>query len=45
MHGRRVPVLWFVDFGFHELGHMIMYTFPINQVLTAAMGSTMHSRA
>jgi len=20
----RVPVLWFVDFGFHELGHMIM---------------------
>ena len=34
-------MLWFVDFGFHELGHMIMYMIPINQVLTAAMGSTM----
>jgi hypothetical protein len=39
VHGRRVPLLWFVDLGFHELGHMIMYVLPINQVLTAAMGS------
>ena len=39
VHGRRVPLLWFVDLGFHELGHMIMYILPINQVLTAAMGS------
>jgi hypothetical protein len=31
--------LWGVDLGFHELGHLIMYIFPINQVLTAAMGS------
>jgi hypothetical protein len=35
----RVPLLSFVDFGFHELGHMVMYILPINQVLTAAMGS------
>jgi hypothetical protein len=39
VRGTRVPVLWFVDFGFHELGHMLMYAIPINQVLTAAMGS------
>jgi hypothetical protein len=39
VRGGRVPVLWFVDFGFHELGHMVMYALPINQVLTAAMGS------
>jgi hypothetical protein len=34
-----VPLLGFVDFGFHELGHTVMYVFPINEVLTAAMGS------
>jgi hypothetical protein len=39
VQSRRVPLLWFVDLGFHELGHMIMYVFPVNQVLTAAMGS------
>jgi len=41
VQGHRVPVLWGVDLGFHELGHLIMYMIPINQVLTAAMGSTM----
>jgi hypothetical protein len=35
----RVPLLGFVDFGFHELGHLLMYILPISQVLTAAMGS------
>jgi hypothetical protein len=35
----RVPVLWCVDLGFHELGHLIMYIIPINEALTAAMGS------
>ena len=35
----RVPLLGWVDLGFHELGHLIMYIFPISQVLTAAMGS------
>jgi hypothetical protein len=39
VRGTRVPLLWCVDLGFHELGHMIMYAIPINQVLTAAMGS------
>jgi hypothetical protein len=37
----RVPLLSLVDLGFHELGHLVMYVFPINQVLTAAMGSIM----
>src|SRR3954451_5253270 len=37
----RVPLLGYVDLGFHELGHLIMYILPINQVLTAAMGSIM----
>lgn len=35
----RVPLLGWVDLGFHELGHLVMYVFPISQVLTAAMGS------
>ena len=37
----RVPIVSIVDFGFHELGHLVMYVLPINQVLTAAMGSIM----
>jgi hypothetical protein len=37
----RVPLLGNVDLGFHELGHLIMYILPINEVLTAAMGSIM----
>jgi hypothetical protein len=41
LHNTRVPVLWYVDLGFHELGHLIMYILPINEVLTAAMGSIM----
>ncbi len=39
LHNRRVPLLWYVDLGFHELGHLVMYIVPINEVLTAAMGS------
>ena len=39
VRGTRVPLLSGVDLGFHELGHLIMYVIPINQVLTAAMGS------
>jgi hypothetical protein len=35
----RVPLLWYVDLGFHELGHLIMYIIPVNEALTAAMGS------
>lgn len=35
----RVPLLSLVDFGFHELGHLVMYILPISSVLTAAMGS------
>jgi hypothetical protein len=35
----RVPLLWCVDLGFHELGHLVMYILPIHEVLTAAMGS------
>lgn len=35
----RVPVVSLVDFGFHELGHLVMYVFPISELLTAAMGS------
>jgi hypothetical protein len=41
VQGGRVPLLWCVDLGFHELGHLIMYIVPINEVLTAAMGSIM----
>jgi hypothetical protein len=37
----RVPLLTFVNLGFHELGHLIMYIVPISEVLTAAMGSIM----
>jgi hypothetical protein len=39
VHNSRVPLLWCVDLGFHELGHLIMYIIPINEALTAAMGS------
>ena len=39
--GGRVPLLWCVDLGFHELGHLVMYILPINEILTAAMGSIM----
>lgn len=35
----RIPLLGFADLGFHELGHLIMYMFPISEILTAAMGS------
>jgi hypothetical protein len=41
LHSRRVPLVSIADFGFHELGHLVMYVFPINHVLTAAMGSIM----
>ena len=39
--GGRVPLLWCVDLGFHELGHLVMYILPVNEILTAAMGSIM----
>jgi hypothetical protein len=32
-----VPMLWRVDLGFHELGHLLTYPFP--DVVTAMMGS------
>jgi hypothetical protein len=35
----RVPLLGYVDLGFHELGHLIGYIFPISERLTAALGS------
>ncbi|MGQ0823581.1 MAG: hypothetical protein ACT4OX_00885 [Actinomycetota bacterium] len=37
--GGRVPLVSLADFGFHELGHLIMYVIPISALLTAAMGS------
>jgi len=37
----RVPLISLADFGFHELGHMVMYAIPVSQLLTAAMGSIM----
>jgi hypothetical protein len=38
----RVPLLTFVNLGFHELGHLICYLVPIvGTVVTAAAGSTM----
>jgi hypothetical protein len=33
----RVPVLAYVDLGFHELGHLLTYVFP--DILTAMAGS------
>lgn len=36
-----MPLLSLADFGFHELGHLVMYALPISQLLTAAMGSIM----
>lgn len=35
----RVPLLGFVDLGFHELGHLVGYVFPVSEILTAALGS------
>jgi hypothetical protein len=35
----RVPLLGYVDLGFHELGHLIGYIFPISETLTAALGT------
>jgi hypothetical protein len=37
----RVPLVSLADLGFHELGHLLMYVLPINETLTAAMGSIM----
>jgi hypothetical protein len=37
VRGINVPLLNFVDLGFHELGHLLTYPFP--DVVTAAMGS------
>jgi hypothetical protein len=41
VRGVRVPLLSLADFGFHELGHMVMYALPISRLMTAAMGSIM----
>jgi hypothetical protein len=41
VQSHRVPLVSLADLGFHELGHLIMYVFPISQILTAAMGSIM----
>jgi hypothetical protein len=41
VNSHRVPLVSLADLGFHELGHLIMYIIPINQILTAAMGSIM----
>ncbi len=35
----RVPLLGYVDLGFHELGHLVGYIFPVSERLTAALGS------
>ncbi len=35
----RVPLLGYVDLGFHELGHLIGYLLPVSERLTAALGS------
>ena len=40
---RRVPLLGYADLGFHELGHLLMYVFPVHDILTAAMGSIMQN--
>jgi hypothetical protein len=41
VRSQRVPLVSLADLGFHELGHLIMYVLPINEILTAAMGSIM----
>jgi hypothetical protein len=41
LQSHRVPLVSLADLGFHELGHLVMYLIPINQILTAAMGSIM----
>jgi hypothetical protein len=35
----RVPVLAYVDLGFHELGHFVCYPLPVGELFTAAAGS------
>lgn len=39
MWGGPVPLLTYVDLGFHELGHLICYVIRPPQVITAAAGS------
>jgi hypothetical protein len=39
LHGARMPLLSLVDLGFHELGHLVCYVFPVSELLTAAAGS------
>jgi hypothetical protein len=41
MRAQSLPLVSSANLGFHELGHLIMYIIPINQLLTAAMGSIM----
>lgn len=41
VRGTTVPLLGWVDLGFHELGHLLMYLVPVGDVLTALMGSVM----
>ncbi len=37
--GYFVPLLGYVNLGFHELGHAILYPFPVGDTLTAMGGS------
>ncbi len=39
VRGARVPLLGWVDLGFHELGHFVMYPLPVGDFVTAVMGS------
>lgn len=41
MAGDRVPLLAYVDLGFHELGHLLGYILPVGELVTAAAGSFM----
>jgi len=42
VRGDRIPLLAFVNLGFHELGHLICYLVPlVGTVVTAAAGSAM----
>jgi len=39
LQNARVPLLTYVDLGFHELGHLVSYPLPVGELVTAAAGS------
>jgi len=45
LHLDRIPVLWTIDLGFHELGHLIGYVTRLPELVTAVAGNGLQTLA